>query len=123
MIECLVPDSDEDDNQLAGSIQPYVRESDRVGWSSAGEQGLQHASEQPDCVGLMKKPKVLYRLQELPEKCWTRTKNESRGCQYCTKVRFGPIALDVMLDSGAGLNTIPEDALVSVINACEQAGM
>ena len=123
MIECLMPGSDEDENELSGSMRPYVRESDRAGWSVAGEQGLQHAADQREYVGLVKKPKVLYRLQDLPEKCWTRTKNESRGCQYCTKVRFGPIALDVMLDSGAGLNTIPEDSLVSMINACEQAGI
>ena len=54
MIECLVSDSDEDGNQIAGSMQPYIRENGRISWSSAGEQGLKYASEQRDCVGLIK---------------------------------------------------------------------
>ena len=73
MIECRVSDSDEGGNQLTGSMQPYVQESDRIGWSSAGEQGLQHAFEQRDCDGLIKTPKVLHRLADLPKKCWTET--------------------------------------------------
>ena len=31
--------------------------------------------------------------------------------------------LETMLDSGAGLNTIPEEALVCIINGCEEAGI
>ena len=31
--------------------------------------------------------------------------------------------MEAMLDSGAGLNTIPEDALVEIINANEKAGV
>ena len=77
----------------------------------------------PRSIGLVKKPKVLNRLKDLPRKCWTAAKNESRGCQYCTKVRFGPITMEVMLDSGAGLNTIPEEALIDIINGCEKAGI
>ena len=71
----------------------------------------------------MKKPKVLNRLNELPSRCWTATRNESKRCQYCTKVWFGPVMLETMLDSGAGLNTIPEEALVNIINGCEEAGI
>ena len=71
----------------------------------------------------MKKPKVLKKLSDLPRRCWTEKENESRGCQYCARIRFGPVVLDVMFDSGAGLNTIPEAALLSIINACEVAGI
>ena len=63
------------------------------------------------------------RLHELPEKCWKITPNESRGCQYYTKVIIGPIVREVMFDSGAGLNTIPEEAVLEVINMCEASGM
>ena len=51
------------------------------------------------------------------------TPNESRGCQYYTKAIIGPIAWEVMFDSGASLNTIPEEAVLEVINVCESYGM
>ena len=70
-MECIVSDPEDDGSQLTGSVQPYVKENDRIGWNGAGEQGLQHALEQRDSVGLIKKPKVLERLKDLPRKCWT----------------------------------------------------
>ena len=105
MIECSQRDLDQD--QFSGSVRSYPNEHDRRTWVGAGEQGLQHALDQRDCVGLIKKPRVLNRLKDLPARCWTETKNGSQGCQWYTKALFGPIALEVMLDSGAGLNTIP----------------
>ena len=123
MIECYDPDAAPEEAQFSGLARSYVRESDLLGWSGPGEQGLQHAFDQRDCAGLIKKPRVLARLKDLPTKCWTEARNESRGCQWYTKARFGPVTLEVMLDSGAGLNTIPEDTLVDIINANEQAGI
>merc|ERR1711972_4088 len=43
------------------------------------------------------------------------------GCY--TKAQLGPIDWEAILDSGAGLNTIPEEAVLNVINSCEAAGM
>ena len=121
MMECVSSSQESGGCQLSGGAQPYVK-LEEAGWSGAGEQGLQHAIDQRDPAA-KKKPKVLRRLLDLPTRCWTERKNESRGCQYCAKIRFGPIVLDVMFDSGAGLNTIPEEALLSIINACEAAGI
>ena len=122
MMECFSPGPDDGGCQLSGGVQPYVVLEDLVGWAGVGEQGLEHAASQraPDQT---KKPKVLKKLSDLPKKCWTEKENESRGCQYCARIRFGPVVLDVMFDSGAGLNTIPEAALLSIINACEVAGI
>ena len=122
MMECAVSDQDIGGCQLTGGVQPYVVLEDFVGWNGVGEQGLEHASSRrgPEHK---KKPKVLKKLADLPSKCWTEKANESRGCQYCARIRFGPVVLDVMFDSGAGLNTIPESALLSIINACEAAGI
>ena len=36
---------------------------------------------------------------------------------------MGPVVREVMFDSGAGLNTIPEEAVLEVINVCEASGM
>ena len=36
---------------------------------------------------------------------------------------MGPIVREVVFDSGAGLNTIPEEAVLEVINVCEADGM
>ena len=123
MVECVVSDPEDGGCQLSGGVQPYVKQDDLIGWSGAGEQGQQHAREQRDSAGRNEKPKVLQKLMDLPKKCWTESKNESRGCQYCAKIRFGVLTLEVMFDSGAGLNTIPEEALISIINACEAAGI
>ena len=122
MMECAPSDQDNGGCQLTGGVQPYVVLEDLVGWNGAGEQGLEHATSQrgPEQT---KKPKVLKKLSDLPSRCWTEKVNESRGCQYCARIGFGPIVLDVMFDSGAGLNTIPEAALLSIINACEVAGI
>ena len=123
MMECSPSSQVSGGCQLADGVQPYVLLEDLVSWSGAGEQGLQHAIDQRDPAAKNGKPKVLRKLLDLPQKCWTKKKNESRGCQYCAKIRFGAIVLDVMFDSGAGLNTIPEEALLSIINGCEAAGI
>ena len=122
MMECAQSDQESEGCQLTGGVQPYIKLDDLVGWNGAGEQGLEHANGQRD-PEQKKKPKFLKKLMDLPKRCWTERKNESRGCQYCARIRFGPVVLDVMFDSGAGLNTIPEDALLSIINACEAAGI
>ena len=70
-----------------------------------------------------KSPKVLDRLHNLPARCWKITPNESRGCQYYARAIIGPVIREVMFDSGAGLNTIPEEAVLEVINVCEASGM
>ena len=123
MMECVAQGQEGEGCQLSGGVQPYTRLEELSGWSGAGEQGQQHARDQRDPAGKNGKPRVLRKLSDLPKKCWTERKNESRGCQYCAKIRFGAIVLDVMFDSGAGLNTIPEEALLSIINACEAAGI
>ena len=122
MMECTQPDQDDGGCQLAGGVQPYAVLEDLAGWNGAGEQGLEYAGSQRGSEQ-KKKPKVLKKLSDLPSKCWTEKANESRGHQYCARIRFGPVVLDVMFDSGAGLNTIPEAALLSIINACEAAGI
>ena len=73
--------------------------------------------------GDVRKPKVLNRLHDLPDACWTVTPNESRGCQFYTRALIGPVIREVMLDSGAGVNTIPEEAVLEIINVCEAAGI
>ena len=102
MIECSHRDRDSGGDQFSGSVRSYPNEHDRRSWVGAGEQGLQHAFDQRDCVGLIKKPKVLARLKDLPTKCWTETKNESRGCQCYTKALFGPISL-----AGLSADSVP----------------
>ena len=47
------PSSNPGENQLSGSVRSYAKENDRLSWTGAGEQGLQHAFEQRDCVGLI----------------------------------------------------------------------
>ena len=123
MIECSSPSPSPTVNQFTGSLCTYAREGDRAGFGFIRHEGKSYASEPGDCVGLTRKPKVLGRLRELPTRCWKETRNESKGCQWYTKALFGPLWLEIMLDSGAGLNTIPEDALVSIINANEEAGI
>ena len=109
--------------QFTGSLCTYARDTDRAGFHFIHHEDRSYASKQGDCVGLIKKPRVLGRLRELPARCWTASRNESRGCQWYTKALFGALWLEVMLDSGAGLNTIPENALLSIINANEEAGI
>ena len=123
MIECSSLGPSPTINQFTGSLSTYARDGDRAGFDFIRDEGRSHASEQGDCVGLIKKPRVLGRLRELPARCWTEARNESKGCQWYTKALFGPLWLEVMLDSGAGLNTIPEEALLDIINGCEKAGI
>ena len=96
MVSRVILGPDEDGTQYTGSVRTYVRDGDRTGWGMAGEQGLEHAYElrevegrekrydvsgellPPHSVGLVKKPKGLSCLKDLPRKCWTAAKNETR---------------------------------------------
>ena len=67
MMECIPSNQESEGCQLTGGVQPYIKLEELVGWSGAGEQGLQHANDQRDPEKKNGKPKFLKRLLDLPK--------------------------------------------------------
>ena len=62
MMECIPSSQVSGGCQLSGGVQPYIKLEELVGWSGAGEQGLQHAIDQRDPAAKNGKPKVLRQI-------------------------------------------------------------
>ena len=56
----------------------------------------------------------LTRITELPPHVWSEAENDTAGMQFTTKVKIGGEDFPLMLDTGSGVNTIPEDVLLSI---------
>ena len=90
-----------------------------------GKTKAVHVSSHAIALQEPAKPKVkeLQRLAELPPTCWTNVPNEVGGTQFMTRFGIGIRKEVVMLDGGSGVNTIPEDTVVSILNHCKSAGL
>ena len=59
----------------------------------------------------------LSRLKDLPPEVWTEVKqSNSDGLQFFTQCKVGSTKYPVMLDGGSGVNSIPEEILVEILN-------
>ena len=80
--------------------------------------GGNRAGPVPESVA--KKCPTVKRIEEIPSRFWREVKNKNDGTQYYTKVEIGAesvkFAQTVMLDGGSGVNSVPEDVLIKIMN-------
>ena len=60
--------------------------------------------------------KPLRSLSELPAKVWTPKENEPPGTQFFTRVLIGQRLFPIMMDGGSAVNSIPEAAVLDILN-------
>ena len=54
--------------------------------------------------------------KDLPKRLWRKVPHDYDGCQFHTEIRMGSIFSGMMLDTGSGVNTMPEIIVVDVVN-------
>ena len=102
MVARIVQEPGDSGTMYTGSATVYARDEEDVGRGTSGEQGLESVRDQQgqDLSATKERPgrtpKVLRRLIDLPRTSWKRTRNESRGCQYYTRAKFGPLVKNIM---------------------------
>ena len=63
-------------------------------------------------------------LADLPDSVWTAVSaGEKEGIQYLTNCKIGGNQFPLMLDGGSGVNSIPEEMLVEILNQQRQGGI
>ena len=62
-------------------------------------------------------------LADLPAKCWTEAPPDKQGLQYMVQGEIGGLTFNVMADGGSGVNSIPELALVHILNHQKEKGI
>ena len=70
-----------------------------------------------------KKPSKLNRLSELPTKMWEFSPHDGSGIQFHSRFRLGMAKVNMMLDSGCGVNPTTEEEVLHLINLHSQAGI
>ena len=82
------------------------------------ESGKQSSGGYPPQSG-----KMLQRLSELPQHVWTRTKHDTSGTQYYTRMKAGEYYTELMLDGGSKLNSTTEEEILKVLNIHRAKGI
>ena len=62
-------------------------------------------------------------LADLPEGWWTLTESDTGGYQYQTEVELMGVPIRTLLDGCAGVNSIPEEAVLGALNLAKQSGL
>ena len=62
-------------------------------------------------------------LYDLPAQAWIKMPNDHEGLQFYTLVKFGGMIVPMMLDGGAGTNTITETIVLNVISYYKARGI
>ena len=67
--------------------------------------------------------KLLQSIRQLPASWWKLVPNDRCGYNYRTRPRIVGIPIEALLDGGAGVNSIAEEAVVGTINAARILGI
>ena len=89
---------------LAGIISSEVQE---IGISSSpGQKGKSKG----------KKPLRINKLSDLPDKVWEFSPHDGSGVQFHSRFKLGMAKVNMMLDTGSGVNSTTEEEVIQLIN-------
>ena len=70
-----------------------------------------------------KKPLRISKLSDLPDKVWEFAPHDSSGVQFHSRFKLGIPKVNMMLDTGSGVNSTTEEEVIHLINMHAQAGI
>ncbi len=62
-------------------------------------------------------------LSDLPAHAWVEVPNDSAAYNYRTRMNIVSVGCEVLLDGGAGVNSVAEEEMLGAINVARASGI